>query len=154
MLPVAALAPFVMLATTVAADPNAIPNSPVSLPITKQINPAGTFHPSQRDQKRWMNLLNGGQRSTSETTDVPLTDSVISYTVNVGVGDPAIFCESCQFLPGIVFYMSILDNLIIDTGSANTWVGANKPYKKTKTSVETDDFVVSIVSRGSWLSSN
>jgi cathepsin E len=150
MLLVAALAPLVVLATTVVADPNAIPNSPISisLPITKQINLTGTFHPSQRDQNRWMNLLTGGQASTSEITEVPLTYSIIAYSANIGVGDPPTYCKSCQFLPGIVAYMPKLDSLTVDTGSANTWVGANKPYSKTKTSVKTDDFLVRIVSRG------
>ncbi|KAF8470920.1 family A1 protease [Russula ochroleuca] len=126
MLLVAALAPLVVLATTVVADPNAIPNSPISisLPITKQINLTGTFHPSQRDQNRWMNLLTGGQASTSEITEVPLTYSIIAYSANIGVGDPPTYYS-----------------LTVDTGSANTWVGANKPYSKTKTSVKTDDFL-------------
>ena len=43
--------------------------------------------------------------------------------------------------------MLILDDLIIDTGSSNTWVGGNKPYKETTTSVKTSDMVVRIVSR-------
>src|SRR6266446_6981724 len=41
-----------------------------------------------------------------------------------------------------------LDDLIVDTGSSNTWVGANKPYTKTNTSVKTDDSVVSVMSHG------
>ena len=147
MLLVAALAPFVVLATTVAADPNAVPNSPISLPITKQINLNGTFHPS-RYQKHWMNLVKGARRSTSEVTDVPLTDSVASYLANIGIGDPTTFCGSRQFLPSTVSYMPILDSLVVDTGSSNTWLGANKPYKKTKTAVKTSDVFVSIVSRG------
>ena len=40
--------------------------------------------------------------------------------------------------------MHILDELLIDTGSSNTWVGANKAYKVTNTSVKTSDRVVSI----------
>lgn len=41
--------------------------------------------------------------------------------------------------------MPILDTLIVDLASANTWVGANKsrPYKTTSTSVKTSDFLVS-----------
>jgi hypothetical protein len=44
--------------------------------------------------------------------------------------------------------MPILDNLMIDTGSATTWLGRNKTYEKTKTSVETGNFFVSIVRCG------
>lgn len=47
--------------------------------------------------------------------------------------------------------MPILDTLVIDLASANTWVGANKsrPYKITNTSVKTSDFFVSnLLARG------
>jgi hypothetical protein len=37
---------------------------------------------------------------------------------------------------------------MIDTGSSNTWVGANQHYKKTDTSVKTGNSVVSIMSQG------
>jgi hypothetical protein len=33
--------------------------------------------------------------------------------------------------------LSATDNLIVDTGSSNTWVGANTTYVKTTTSVST-----------------
>ena len=47
--------------------------------------------------------------------------------------------------------MPNLDNLILDTAGANTWVGANAPYIQTVSSVQTDDSVVSIVSRADLL---
>jgi cathepsin E len=148
MLLVAILASFVVLATTVAAHSNGIPNKAISLSITSHLNFTGMnpFHPSRRDQKRWMNLVKGGRRSTSETTDVPLADYCVIYSANVGVGDPPAYCKFGRFIPCIVYYMPILDNLMIDTGSSNTWLGANKAYNMTKTSVKTDDFFVSIVS--------
>ena len=158
MLLVAALAPFVVLATTVVANLIAIRNSPISLPITKQINLNGTFlHPGRRYQKRWTNPVTGRQRSTSEVIDVPLANfDVVNYFANIGVGDPPTYCKSCRFLPAIVSYIPILDNLIVDTGSSNTWLGANNPYNVTKTSVKTDDVFVSAVSfhADSWLNSN
>ncbi|KAH9990271.1 aspartic peptidase domain-containing protein [Russula vinacea] len=122
MLLVAILASFVVLATTIA-DSNGIH---VSLHITGHKNGSfhgmNPFHLSRRDQKRWMNLVKGGRRSTSETTDVPLADYFcVVYSANVGVGDPP------------AYY-----NLMIDTGSSNTWLGANKAYNVTKTSVKTD----------------
>ena len=42
--------------------------------------------------------------------------------------------------------MLLLDTLLIDTGSSNTWVGAGKAYAKTKTSMQTSNNVVSIIS--------
>jgi Eukaryotic aspartyl protease len=51
------------------------------------------------------------------------------YTASVGVGSPATDYT-----------------LIIDTGSSNTWVGANKPYTPTGTSKNTGKAVVSFSS--------
>ena len=36
----------------------------------------------------------------------------------------------------------IIDSLLIDTGSSNTWVGAGKKFVETGTSVQTKDNVV------------
>lgn len=36
----------------------------------------------------------------------------------------------------------IADDLIVDTGSSNTWVGAGTKYKTTSTSVKTSNSVV------------
>ncbi|KAF8930621.1 hypothetical protein BGZ52_000891 [Haplosporangium bisporale] len=46
------------------------------------------------------------------------------YVASVGIGSPA-----TQY------------DLIVDTGSSNTWVGANKPYVKTSTSQQTSNSV-------------
>jgi hypothetical protein len=56
----------------------------------------------------------------------------------------------------MVSYLTpILDSIIVDTGSANTWVGANTHYVKTNTSVNTSDTVVSVMSYPDrWTSSN
>ena len=35
------------------------------------------------------------------------------------------------------------DNLIVDTGSSNTWVGAGTQYMQTSTSTNTDEPIVS-----------
>ncbi len=48
----------------------------------------------------------------------------------------------------MVAYILAQDQLLLDSGSALTWVGANnKSYVKTKTSVKTKESVVSIASR-------
>ncbi|KAH9990273.1 aspartic proteinase from Irpex Lacteus [Russula vinacea] len=39
----------------------------------------------------------------------------------------------------MVSHMPILDSLLVDTGSSNTWLGANQPYIQTETSVNTDN---------------
>ena len=45
------------------------------------------------------------------------------------------------------FLIPLLDTLLIDTGSSNTWLGANKTYVKTDTSQDTGNTVA--VSYGS-----
>ncbi|KAF9347528.1 hypothetical protein BGX26_000994 [Mortierella sp. AD094] len=54
--------------------------------------------------------------------DVPGTHGAVIYTVDVGVGSPP-----TQY------------TLIADTGSSNTWIGANKAYVATSARTETAD---------------
>ncbi|OCH92611.1 acid protease [Obba rivulosa] len=68
-----------------------------------------------------------GGGSTGSGTDpsptsggVDVTDAGVTYTASVGVGSPA-----TQY------------TLLIDTGSSNTWVGADQPYTPTSTSQNT-----------------
>ncbi|KAJ7913482.1 acid protease [Mycena leptocephala] len=53
-------------------------------------------------------------------SSVDVTDAAVTYTMSVGVGSPPTNYE-----------------LLIDTGSSNTWIGANKSYKPTSTSTDT-----------------
>jgi len=55
--------------------------------------------------------------------------------------------HTVSFLCSIGFLIDHLfdtDTLLVDTGSSNTWVGANKAYKTTNTSVDTGNTFVSI----------
>jgi hypothetical protein len=114
MLLVAALTPFVVLTTRVAAGPNVIRDSPPSLSISKHwhTNVTGTFHPTQSDRRRFRNLIKGGgQRNSSAlevaqaTPELTLNNTGIGYVAKVGFGSPPTYCESCQFLPDIVSYV-------------------------------------------------
>ncbi|KAH9979936.1 acid protease [Lactifluus volemus] len=62
--------------------------------------------------------LSDDAQAVDDTIDA--TDAALIYTASLGVGSPP------------TDYV-----LIIDTGSSNTWVGANKKYKKTSTSKDT-----------------
>ena len=153
------LAPFVELAARVAADPNTSLNSRVRLPIKKHIHAdqPGSFKPAQRDLMRSRSLVRGVQQRDSSTSMRPSTVDLTFgyYSLSMGVGDPPTFCEFCPFLPDIALYMPILDELLVDTGSSITWVGANKSYIVTNTSVKTSNRVVSIALRiHSWPSLN
>ncbi|PSR70558.1 hypothetical protein PHLCEN_2v13597 [Hermanssonia centrifuga] len=66
----------------------------------------------------------GGSVPTSSDAGVDVTDAGVTYTAAVGVGSPA-----TQY------------TLLIDTGSSNTWVGAQTKYVKTGTSKSTNEKV-------------
>ncbi|KAJ7263179.1 acid protease [Mycena haematopus] len=57
-------------------------------------------------------------------SSVDVTDAAVTYTMSVGVGSPA-----TQY------------TLLIDTGSSNTWIGADQAYKPTSTSTDTRNAV-------------
>ena len=98
MLLVTALASFVVLATRVAADPsNHRHSQPLSLSITKHIDPQGKYSPVQRDWRRFTHLMNKANRVSSlaeETAELPLTDDGLCYEAKVGVGVPPTYCKS------------------------------------------------------------
>ena len=148
MLLVTFLVPFVVLAARVMASPTVVRDSGsrILLPISRHINHNGKLDLFQRDRKQSKNSVKDGQRRSSLGLDLTVNDSVIVYVTSVGVGEPATSCESSQLPPGIVTYMLNLDNLILDTASANTWVGANQPYQITSSSERTTDSVVTIMS--------
>jgi hypothetical protein len=66
-----------------------------------------------------------------DTIDV--TDAAVTYTASVGVGSPATDYT-----------------LLIDTGSSNTWVGANTKYNQTSTSKDTGTSVSVSYGSGSF----
>ena len=164
MLLFTALASFVALATKVAADPSNDRHSHVhSLTITKHIDPRGKYFPVKRDSRRFTHLMNKANGVSSlnlaESSDenYPTSYALMHYVANIGVGVPPTNCMSCvDFLSSMQSFMwAILDSLIVDTASSNTWVGAITPYSRTSTSVETPDLVVSIASYvNRWTSSN
>ncbi|KAK7028832.1 hypothetical protein VNI00_014845 [Paramarasmius palmivorus] len=55
--------------------------------------------------------------SPADKDSVDVTDSAVTYVMPVAIGEPA-----------------TTYNLLIDTGSSNTWIGASKEYKPTKPS--------------------
>ncbi|KAF9579372.1 hypothetical protein BGW38_004400 [Lunasporangiospora selenospora] len=64
---------------------------------------------------------------------IPYTDEITHGAISVGVGDPP-----------------TLYKLMVDTGSANTWVGREEPFKTTPTTRETGDTVKIYYSSGSF----
>ncbi|THH26964.1 hypothetical protein EUX98_g7216 [Antrodiella citrinella] len=116
------------LALAVAANPLLAREPLVTLPFAKRVNVTGTSTLIQHDQARARGLKRLGQARAggvvSDAVDVPATNELVDYVVNVGVGTPA-----------------TTYSLLVDTGSSNTWVGAGKKFVKTSSSVQTKDRV-------------
>lgn len=145
------LVPLAVLATAVAADPPLARDSLIAMPISKRVNFNGIPEFTKRDREHLRSLVKrGGHRLRSSTVNktpsIPLNNTGGGYVVTLGVGQPATNCESCKFLPRMVSYILAQDRLLLDSGSALTWVGSSKPYVKTESSVKTKDSAVSIAS--------
>jgi len=108
----------------------------VTVPITKVV-PSGTVKAiGHADRARAAEFVAGRYgkaitaTSTSDAASVSATNALDTYTMQVTVGTS-----------GQTF------NLLIDTGSSNTWVGAATKYKPSSSSKSTGDKVT--VSYGS-----
>jgi hypothetical protein len=110
MLLLASLAPFVVLATRVAASSIRDCSSLISIHIIKNISSASTLNLVRYDMERLTSSLNRGKHHISprsDTPDVPLIYNPNMYTTEIGVGDPQVYCESCHFLSRIASYIHI-----------------------------------------------
>ncbi|KAI0356741.1 aspartic proteinase precursor [Trametes cingulata] len=113
-----------------SAKPVALRDSPLTLPLARRFNLASGGSGARIidvDQARAKFLVEGAQglhqngpAARADGINIPVTNTVLEYTVSVGVGTPP-----TQY------------NLVVDTGSANTWVGANKTYVQTSSSIDT-----------------
>ncbi|KIK55663.1 hypothetical protein GYMLUDRAFT_175217 [Collybiopsis luxurians FD-317 M1] len=122
MFPVISLLTFVTLALGVATSPVVVVDrSPIlSLPLKRVNNFTSGHDILAHDLARARATGQPVKRQSSE----PVTNQVVSYTAVVGVGAP-----SAEY------------DLIVDTGSSNTWVGAGKAYVRTSTSINTGNRV-------------
>ncbi|KAG2067645.1 aspartic protease [Suillus decipiens] len=118
-----------LLAFSVTGSPVEVRNSPITLPITRRLAFSNITDLLRRDEARlaaFGEYSTHGQRDADRTPNpaVPLKhadlgDAFSDYTVNVEIGDsPTSY------------------NLIVNTASAITWVGAGLPYL-SRTGVDT-----------------
>ncbi|EIM87136.1 family A1 protease [Stereum hirsutum FP-91666 SS1] len=127
MFPKVALTSLLLLAMSVAATPVAVRDTLITLPFAKHINSSGSGTIVQQDKARIKQLVarfNGDTEFQEDVGSVPVTNQVVSYIVSLGVGSPP-----------------TKYNLVVDTGSSNTWVGAGTAYVKTSTSTSTGESV-------------
>ncbi|GJJ16012.1 hypothetical protein Clacol_010291 [Clathrus columnatus] len=114
--------------------------TPVSLPITARYGASKLSNIAEVDLARVRSMIENAKEGASGLNSrepVPLKNAAVSYTISAGVGFP----------PTIY-------NLVVDTGSSNTWVGAspNKPYVRTSTSVDTGNSVQVLYGSGFFTS--
>ena len=128
-----ALLALTAAAVAVSANPIVVRDSPITLSIARRFNTTGVVNVLEADLARAKVLKARGQAAHAaapltarSAVNVAITNTAVVYSASVGVGSPATTYD-----------------LLIDTGSSNTWVGAGKSYVKTKTSVDTGNTVVS-----------
>ncbi|KAJ7510922.1 aspartic peptidase domain-containing protein [Mycena galericulata] len=128
------LLPAILLALRVAAGPVLVEDSFVSLPISRRFNFTGSASVVQKDLARIQAIQSRKSGIAARAViSEPVDNQVVSYIAAVGVGSPATTYE-----------------LIVDTGSSNTWVGAGQKYVVTSTSVKSSQTVSVSYGSGSF----
>ncbi|KAJ7314717.1 family A1 protease [Mycena albidolilacea] len=117
------LLPAILLTLRVTAGPVLVDESVITLDISRRFNFTGCSV-VQRDLARINAVKNRSTakngRNARAVISEPVDNQALTYIATVGVGSPA-----------------TLYDLIVDTGSSNTWVGATKKYVVTSTSTKT-----------------
>ncbi|KAK0466333.1 aspartic peptidase A1 [Desarmillaria tabescens] len=134
------LSAFFVLSSLIVAglsSPVVIPRSPVTLPIVRKFNFNGTSTIVERDRARVAALRSRADGARNVTRRAVVNEDVdnvaVVYSASVGVGSPATSYD-----------------LLIDTGSSNTWVGAGTSYVQTSTSTQTSNRVSVTYGSGSF----
>ncbi|KAG6865697.1 hypothetical protein C0993_007883, partial [Termitomyces sp. T159_Od127] len=128
----ASLLSTLLLVFTVSANPIVVRESQVKLPLARRLNVTSVHNLLRHDVARAKFLRARAEAKLSGTSDFDtravineqVDNQAVTYIASIGVGSPATTYE-----------------LLVDTGSSNTWVGATTPYFVTGTSVETDNLV-------------
>ncbi|KAG5651286.1 hypothetical protein H0H81_009203 [Sphagnurus paluster] len=136
MLP-SSLLPVLFLALAVAGNPVVIRDSPITVPLARHLSSTGGARSLvRRDVDRARRLV--AKRSNSDFAargiiNEPVFNTGTHYTVSIGIGSPPVTYD-----------------LLVESASANTWVGANQRYIRTSTSVQTSDSVSVSYGSGSF----
>ncbi|KZT30116.1 family A1 protease [Neolentinus lepideus HHB14362 ss-1] len=129
-----ALLSLLVVALSATASPILADTPKVTIGFATRFNQTGAANIVAADRARIAHLKNrtpsgNGRRAASFS----ITNTAVTYTTSVGVGSPATSYT-----------------LLIDTGSSNTWVGADKSYVKTSTSTNTHKSVSVSYGSGSF----
>ena len=126
------------MALSIAASPVDVRHSVITLPITRKLNTSNaTINILEHDRARAAALK--GISASPLDRRVPIVNVAFNYVANVAIGYYS--SHNCKLNRGREIAAangsSYTDELIVDTSSANTWVGANTRYVETPTSVNT-----------------
>ncbi|KDQ62988.1 hypothetical protein JAAARDRAFT_28980 [Jaapia argillacea MUCL 33604] len=125
-----------LVAVNVNANPLTIRDTLITLPLAKKVNmTGGSANLVQIGQARAKAFRSraDGRMQQGMIMSVPVENQAVTYVASVGVGSPP-----------------TTYSLVIDTGSSNTWVGANKPYTRTSAGSQTDDLVEVMYGSGAF----
>ncbi|KAL5537211.1 hypothetical protein ACEPAF_1034 [Sanghuangporus sanghuang] len=103
------------------------------LRIEKHLQSKYPFGPAAHHNEAFKTALVSTKPFSNDTTTVDVTNAVVTYTMDVGVG-----ANDDKY------------TLLIDTGSSNTFVGSDKTYKETSTSQNTGNTVRVTYGSGSF----
>lgn len=135
--------PFItlVLALSAVATPLVtIRSTPVTLPLTKRLNITRGVDLGRQARARAKGLraLGEGKARGASHFEIgaiinePVVNQAVTYTAVARIGNPA----------------TIFPNLLIDTGSSNTWVGATTPFRSTATTQDTGELMEVIYGSG------
>lgn len=142
---------LVSLALAACASPIVtIRDNGIKVPLTKHVNVTSGHDLLKSDRARVQRLRAGRSKSVpsrehaSADLSSPVTNAGVIYTAALEVGSPSTTCIA-HFALNLRTSLTVSpDNLIVDTGSSNTWVGASTAYTATSTSEDTGGFLVSV----------
>ncbi|KAG2357097.1 aspartic peptidase A1 [Suillus spraguei] len=115
---------FLLLALSITGSPVEIRNSPITLPIVGRLNFSNdTVNLLHYDKAHAAALRNPSKRGHARRI-TPAFNRDVTYITAVAIGSPP-----------------TTYNMIVDTGSSNTWLAASTKYVVTETSVNTHQHV-------------
>lgn len=122
------------------AKPVIVRDNLIRLPFAKKVNITSPRQLVTHDQARATAFFNRRHDNVAgmRRQDVPAIDSGTYYAATVNIGTPGTPCESKILIMNnriLMFFEQ--DSLLIDTGSSNTFVGTNKLYQSSSSSVST-----------------
>src|SRR6267154_4471068 len=131
------------MALSIAASPVDVRHSVITLPITRKLNTSNaTINILEHDRARAAALTKGISASPLDRRS-PIVNVAFNYVANVAIGYYS--SHNCKLNRereiAAANGLSYTDELIVDTSSANTWVGANNKYLETSSSINTGKVV-------------